>query len=93
MHNEEVPNHSMTYEEREALKSFARAGECLTDTLIMIAHWMRQTQDVTFSGYAANWAEANRSMNIEAMRKQWPLTGPRFIADNLSDWGSALPES
>ena len=84
---------SMKYEERETLKSFAQRRECLADTLVMIAHWMRQTQDVTFAGYAANWAEANRSRNIEPMRKQWPLSGPRFIADNTSEWGSALPEA
>lgn len=80
----------MTYDEREGLKRFAQNGKCLADTLVMIAHWMRQVQDVTFTGYASNWSEANRDRNIGAMRAQWPLTGPRFIADNTSEWGSAL---
>ena len=82
--------HSMTYAERENLKRFAERGECLADALVMIAHWMRQSQDVTFTGYASNWAEANRARDIEAIRAQWPLTGSRFIADDRSDWGSTV---
>ena len=85
--------HCMTYQERESLKSFAAKEECLSETLLMVAQWMRQPQDVSFSGYAANWAEANRSRSIEPMLKQWPLIGARFIADNTSEWGSAVTEA
>ena len=88
---DEIEHHqSMTYEERESLKAFAAKGECLGDALIMIAHWMRQSQEVTFTGFAANWCEASRARLIEPMRKQWPLAGARFIADNSSEWGSSL---
>ena len=83
--------HSMTYAEREGLKVFAVQGECLADTLIMITHWMRQTLDVSFAGYASNWIEANRRLRpIEGMRKAWPFEGARFIADGSSEWGSAI---
>ena len=50
-----------TYIEREALKSFATScGLCgdihrFTRTLIMIAHWMRQGQSVSFTEYAGRW--------------------------------------
>lgn len=88
--DEEEYFHTMTYAEREGLKAFAARGECLAETLLMIAHWMPHSQDVTFSGYASNWAEANRNQNVGAMRKQWQFTGPRFIADDSSDWGGAL---
>lgn len=85
--------HSMTYIERENLKTFASNGKCLAETMIMIAHWMRQTQDVTFSGYAANWVEANmKGRSIEPMQTNWPLTSQRFIADGSSEWGSAIPQ-
>jgi hypothetical protein len=83
----------MTYEEREQLKEFARRGENLEQTLFMIAHWMRCTQDVSFSGFAANWATANRSEAVSAILRQWPLVGDRFIADNSSEWGSAKKEA
>lgn len=82
--------HSMTYAERESLKDFARRGECLDEALIMIAHWMRESQDVSFTGYASNWAEARRTESNEPMRKQWPLRGARFIADGSTEWGSAI---
>jgi|CXWL01.1.fsa_nt_gi hypothetical protein len=82
--------HAMTYAEREELKHFALRGECLADTLLMITHWMRQTQDITFTGYASNWAAANRDRGIEAMRRQWPLAGQQLIADRSSEWGSSL---
>lgn len=86
--------HSMTYAEREALKRFADQGECLAEALIMIAHWMRQPQDVSFTGYAENWIEANRRLrSIDAMRKVWPFQGLRFIKDGSSEWGSAIPET
>ena len=81
----------MTYEERESLKAFAARGECLAATLLMISHWMRQPHEVTFAGYAANWSEAHKSLSLDPMRKQWPLAGARFIAENSSEWGSALP--
>jgi hypothetical protein len=80
----------MTYVERESLKTFASRGECVADVLIMIAHWMREPHDVTFTGYASNWAEANRGRGVEPIRKQWPLSGPRSIADGSSEWGSAV---
>ena len=84
---------SMTYKERESLKVFAGKGQCLAEALTMIAHWMRQSQEVTFTGFAANWCEANRLRLIDPMREHWPHTGTRFIADNTSEWGSALPEA
>lgn len=84
---------SMTYEERESLKEFAGKGQCLAEALTMIAHWMRQSQGVTFTDFAANWCEANRFRLIDPMREHWPHTGDRFIADNTSEWGSALPEA
>lgn len=80
--------HVMTFAERESLKDFARSGRSLDQALIMIAHWMRCNIDVTFAGYAANWAEANQTDDVSALRQHWPLSGPRMIADNSSDWGS-----
>ncbi len=56
----------MTRTEREELKSFAtqcgNAGDIqsLERTLIMIAHWMRQGQRVSFTEYASQWTEAQR---------------------------------
>ena len=82
--------HSMTYSERAELKQFARKGKNLEQALAMIAHWMACNLDVTFSGYAANWAAARTHDDVSAMRKQWPLSAPRMIADNASEWGSAL---
>ena len=76
----------MVYEEREALKQFARQGANSEETLIMIAQWMRHNVRVPFSDYAANWTAANLRENLVAMRKQWPLKGTRHIADNGSDW-------
>jgi len=92
--DESETTHSMSYAEREALKQFADRGECLADTLLMITHWMRQTQDVSFTGYASNWSEANRlTRKIEEMRNAWPLHGPRFIANGSSEWGSAVQDT
>jgi hypothetical protein len=88
LHNEESPNHVMTLPEREVLKEFARKGMNLEQIIIMIAHWMSCNIDVTFSGYAANWAVANTMEDVTAIRKQWPLSGPRMIADNMTSWGS-----
>lgn len=82
--------HSMTYKEREQLKQFARRGKCLEQALVMIAHWMRCSQDVTFSGYASNWAAAQTQEDVSAIREQWPLTGPRMIANDRTEWGSAV---
>lgn len=92
---EEAPSHSMTYAEREKLKSFASEGKCLPAMLVAVAHWMREGMDVSFSGFVANWAEANRDggWEVEAIRKHWPHTGARFIADNSSTWGSAIPDA
>lgn len=78
----------MTYDEREALKEFARKGINLEETIIMIAHWHRQDVRVSFTDYAANWAAAESRTDVTAMRKQWPLIGKRHIADNYSDWHS-----
>ena len=78
----------MTYDERETLKRFADAGECLADALTMIAHWMRQSAAVSLSEYAAHWAAAEQRRDVEAMRQFWPLSTPRMIADNCSEWGS-----
>ncbi|MEN9842498.1 MAG: hypothetical protein RLZZ612_327 [Pseudomonadota bacterium] len=75
----------MTYQEREQLKRFASKGENLKEAIVMIAHWMRQTTKISFSEYASNWAVAH---NIDLMKKEWPLTGKRKIADNYSDWDS-----
>ena len=83
--------HSMTYAECEGLKAFARKGENLEQALIMISHWMICGFDVTFSGYAANWAAANKNEDVEAIRRQWPLTGKRMIADNGTAWGGTIP--
>ena len=82
--------HSMSFAEREKLKQFARGGRNLEQALIMISHWMRTDVDVTFSGYAANWAAANTREDVSAIREHWPLQGPRMIADNLTAWGSAV---
>lgn len=78
----------MTYAEREQLKQFAAGGENLHETLTMIAHWMRQVRAVSFTKYAENWVAASKRDNIDAMRREWPLTGKRKIADGCSDWGS-----
>ena len=78
----------MTYQEREDLKIFAASGKCLNETIAMIAHWMRQADPVPFSDYASNWAAAENRVDVSAMREQWPLRGPRRIADNCSDWNS-----
>lgn len=79
-------SHAMTYAEREALKTFARNNENLEETIIMIAHWMRQDLDIGFSNYAANWAIGHRETNVKAMLRQWPLKGERHIKDGGSDW-------
>ena len=92
MDEAEAP-HSMTYAEREKLKQFARQGKCLEQTLIMISHWMRCAPDVTFSGYASNWAASQAGEAVSAMREQWPLIGPRMIADGSSEWGSAIKKA
>lgn len=84
------PPHSMTYEERESLKAFARKGVGLDQALIMITHWMRSAQDVTFSGYAGNWAAANEQDPQGPLKAHWPLSGSRMIADGSSEWGSAV---
>ena len=79
---------SMTYVEREGLKRFAALGVNLHETITMIAHWERQVEHVGFSEYAANWVAARNRKDLSAMRKTWPLEGPRKIADNCSDWDS-----
>jgi hypothetical protein len=85
--NANEPSHTMTYTERETLKDFARRGRNNDQIVILICHWMRN-HDVDFSTYAANWAAANSSEDVSAIQKQWPLTGPRMIADDCSNWGS-----
>lgn len=85
------PPHSMTYAEREMLKTFATEGKELAPMLLAVSHWMREDMDVSFSGYISNWADANQHLDVELIRAKWPLIGPRFISDNSSIWGSALP--
>lgn len=87
---EQAPPHCMTYEERESLKQFARAGKGLPDALIMIAHWMRCQHDVSFTAYASNWAVAQNGEGVSAIRDQWPLRDSRMIADGETTWGSFL---
>lgn len=86
--DEQPSPHVMTYKERESLKQFARNGLGLDQALLMIAHWMRVDQDITFSGYAANWAIANEVDPMGPLKIQWPHSGIRMIADGKSDWGS-----
>ena len=88
--DETPPLHSMTYSEREALKSFARAGESLEELIVFIAHWLRCPMDVSFSGYVAHRAAAETAVDVSAIRRQWPVNGPRMIADGSSEWGSYL---
>lgn len=85
--NIQQTKHVMYYNEREELKAFARRGENLEQTVIMIAHWMSCMSDVSFTDYASNWAIANTRENVNAMRIQWPLTKSRMIADDLTTWG------
>jgi hypothetical protein len=77
---------AMTYDEREALKAFARDNQNLQETILMIAHWMRQDTKINFSSYAANWAAGHRETDATAMQKEWPLKGTRHIKDGGSDW-------
>lgn len=88
--DEAAPLHSMTYPEREALKAFARSGKNLEEIIIYIAHWLRCEIDVSFSGYVAHRAASEIAVDVSAIREQWPLTGPRMIADGSSEWGSYL---
>lgn len=90
---ESVPSHSMTYAEREHLKKFATEGKSLATIILGFSHWMREDMDVSFSGYISNWAVANQHLDVEPILAQWPLIGPRLIADNSSIWGSALPDA
>ncbi|MCF3290901.1 hypothetical protein L1027_24545, partial [Escherichia coli] len=87
----------MTRTEREELKSFAtqcgNAGDIqsLERTLIMIAHWMRQGQRVSFTEYASQWTEAQRERSdgnhsTPEMAKQWPFSGKRCISPGGSDY-------
>lgn len=85
--------HGMTFPEREELKQFARRGENLEETIIMLAHWMSCGMDVSFSGYAANWCVATKASDVSAMRLQWPLNAPRMIADGSTAWGSFLKKT
>lgn len=82
--------HFMTKSERDTLKAFARRTENLENALIMIAHWMSCQMDISFSAYAANWAAAQTNIDVEAIRRQWPLKEARMIADNETGWGSYL---
>lgn len=80
----------MSYQEREQVKQFAGNRKNLSDLLTCIAHWMRQTNPIPFSEYAAQWAAAEQRRDVSAMRAEWPLNGDRAIADNCSDWGTFL---
>ena len=70
----------MTRTEREELKSFAtqcgNAGDIqsLERTLIMIAHWMRQGQRVSFTEYASQWHSANGATVI-TQHPKWRSNG------------------
>lgn len=90
MDEEQLTQHVMSLKERETLKEFARRGENLEQIVIIIAHWMSCAMDVSFSGYAAQWAAANTKDDLSALRKQWPLESPRMIADNSTAWGSYM---
>ena len=92
MFDEDI-SHSMTYAERESLKVFAQKGKNLDTALILVTYWLRCAQDITFDGFVSNWAEANRSDDIEAIRTHWPHSGPRMIADGSTEWGSTIPEA
>lgn len=87
----------MTYQEREQLKTFAdkcaSSGDIqsLQNTLILIAHWMRQGQEISFTEYASNWtaAQAGRedgNQSTREMMSEWPLTGEQKIAPGYSDY-------
>ncbi|ECC1604496.1 hypothetical protein FNI14_00580 [Salmonella enterica subsp. salamae] len=78
----------MSYDEREALKDFARrsAGNgditSLELTIVMISHWMRQRLPVCFTEYARQWVESNRGCgndSTSSMRQEWPFSGDRHI--------------
>jgi hypothetical protein len=93
------PNHciaqGMTSAEREALKTFAISCDIdgdiqsLTRTLVMIAHWMRQGQRVSFTEYASQWTQAQKDRDdgnhsTPAMQAQWPFSGKRCISPAYS---------
>lgn len=75
----------MEYHEREALKR--DWGEESKLVILMIAHWHRQTEQIPFSEYAANWAVAcgERAKKIQEV---FPLKTKRMIKDGYSDWNS-----
>lgn len=77
----------MKYHEREYLK-WHRCGDQAHEVVMMIAHWHRQPKAVPFTDYAANWAAAETRRDVSKLREAWPLTGPRKIADNCTDWNS-----
>lgn len=83
----EVPDveHSMCYEEREKLKSFTYYCERENDTaslarvLILIAHWFRLSEKVSFTEYASHYIAANKNTgkfgaSSQVMQDTWPLT-------------------
>lgn len=87
----------MTYHEREKLKFFTY--QCMSNgdiqsmerTLIMIAHWMRQGQRISFTEYASQWTESHRSetgsyQSTSAMIQLWPFSGKRCINQSGSDY-------
>lgn len=87
----------MTYHEREKLKSFTYQcfsnsdTKSLERTLIMIAHWMRQGQRISFTEYASQWTEAQKNRtdgnhSTPAMAQQWPFSGKRCISKSGSDY-------
>jgi hypothetical protein len=86
MNTENVnPTKSMSYEEREALKqlagdlSYAGKTHDLKELITMIAHWMRCSLNVTFSDYAANWADVQTQEGVEAIRQKWPLNSAATV--------------
>ena len=87
MNKENMTCQGMNYKEREALKAFA--GQCekhgdiqsLTRTVVMIAHWMRQSKAVSFTEYASQWTGQNGET-----RQGWQV-----IADSVISARTARP--
>ncbi|MVT02138.1 hypothetical protein CD006_05625 [Enterobacter sp. 10-1] len=79
-----------------ALPAGTRCGaagdnQSLERTLIMIAHWMRQGQRVTFTEYASQWTEAQKhrkdgNQSTPEMAEAWPFRGKRCISPGGSDY-------
>lgn len=77
---------SMNYDEREALKRFTYSCESEVDVeslarmLILIAHWFRLNEKISFTEYASHYIEANKDTgtfgtSTQKMQDTWPLSG------------------